>query len=142
MSMPSEAIPGSYLASQTTALNHRQGNRFLQDRYLDCFIFPPFASSCFFVSFLNLLLLRTPWSERTNQAPTATVSTYRKHSRAVCNWPYTGQHSTYSSTLVSTRQQSATTQASRQEQVLLPTATMNVLHVYPMFPFFLAVVVL
>lgn len=68
----------------------------------------------FFFSFLNLLLLCTP-SEGTNQAPIATaVPTYRKGSRTARNRPCTAQHSTLSSTFVSTRGLSSTTQASTE----------------------------
>ena len=83
------------------AFNFRRGNY--------CFRIDPWTVFLpFFFGVLNLLL-RTPRSEGTNQA--------RKHSRTICNRSCTEQRSTYSSVFVSTRQQRATTQASRRERV-------------------------
>ena len=83
-----------------SACNCRRGNYFFQIDprlffvflLLFCLFFSCF-STCFFCA----------QHEGTNQAPTATLSTYRKHSRAACNRPCTEQQSTYSSTFVSTR---------------------------------------
>ena len=75
--------------------------------------------------------------EGTAQAPIATVSLYRKHSRTACNRPYTEQQSTYSSTLVSTECDNAS-KHTRASQVL-PRATM---YEYFTFSFFLFVAVL
>ena len=95
------------------------GKVFFPDRALDCF-FSPFFLFFFLFLFLKLLLLRTPRSESTNQAPIAAVSTHRKHSKTARSRPDTEQQSTCSSTtFVSTQTaecmptQSATTQAGR-----------------------------
>ena len=68
-------------------------------------------------------------NEGTTQAPIATKSTYHKHSRTACNRARTEQQSTYSSIFASIRPQSATTQASRREQVFSrePPSTCNYL---------------
>ena len=56
----------------------------------------------FFAFFFNLLLFCAHHAG-TNQAPKATVSTYRKHKRTAFNRPCTAQQSSYGSTFVSTR---------------------------------------
>ena len=86
--------------------------------------------SCFFFS---LLLLRTPRSEGTNQAPITTASTYSKHSTAACNRPCTEQQRTYSNARVD--QTAVCDNASQQtrDKSILPRASMYVPVVYVLF---------
>ena len=65
---------------------------------------------------MNLLVLRTPRSEGKNQAHSC-IYVPQAQQNILQSTLQRGAKAHYSSTFVSTRQQSATTQASRQEQV-------------------------